>query len=150
MWKGYVCKGERRHDEAVTLGVGTVTVLIRVAECVSLALGTYIGVVSHVVDDALQHRGQCHHGVSASAVDGLVWFLKKQWEKLKINTQGKNLKINKMCKNKKKRRRKESIYIQVVTVHSIAHTSFLLGWELLLGKLEHQRLSANFISTVGD
>lgn len=38
-------------------------------------------------------------------------------------------------------------YIQVVTVHSIAHTSLLLGWELLLGKLEHQRLSANLVST---
>lgn len=116
MWKGYVCKGERRHDETVTLGVGTVTILIRVAECVSLAVGTYIGVVSHVVDDALQHRGQCHHGVSASAVDGLVWFLKKQWEKLKINTQGKNLK-NKQNVQKKKKNKKR------VYLHSSSHSA---------------------------
>lgn len=48
-----------------------------VSECVSLAVRTYAGVVSHVVDDALQHRGQRHHGVGASAVDGFVRFLKK-------------------------------------------------------------------------
>lgn len=47
------------------------------SECVSLAVRTYAGVVSHVVDDALQHRGQRHHRVGASAVDGFVWFLKK-------------------------------------------------------------------------
>lgn len=48
-----------------------------VTECVNVAVRTYAGVVSHVVDDALQHRGQRHHGVGASAVDGFVWFLKK-------------------------------------------------------------------------
>lgn len=36
---------------------------------------SYIRVVPHVIDDALKHRRQGHHGVSASAVDGLVWFL---------------------------------------------------------------------------
>lgn len=35
----------------------------------------YVGVVPHVVDDALQHRGQRHHGVSAPPVDGLVRLL---------------------------------------------------------------------------
>lgn len=83
MWKGYVCTGERGHDEAAAQGwEGMVEMSSRVAECVSLAARTYVGVVSHVVDDALQHRGQRHHGVGASAVDGLVWFLKKKWEKL--------------------------------------------------------------------
>lgn len=62
----------------------------RAAECVSLAARTYVGVVSHVVDDALQHRGQRHHGVGASAVDGLVWFLKKKVGKVvDQHTQGK-------------------------------------------------------------
>lgn len=28
-------------------------------------------------------------------------------------------------------------YIEIVTVHSAANTSFLLRWELLLGELEH-------------
>lgn len=50
----------------------------------SLAARTYVGVVSHVIDDALQHGGQCHHGVGASAVDGLVWFLEKKKKKKKV------------------------------------------------------------------
>lgn len=37
--------------------------------------GSHVGVIAHVVDDALQHGGQGHHGVSASAVDGLVRLL---------------------------------------------------------------------------
>lgn len=36
----------------------------------------YIGMISHVIDDALEHRRQGHHGVCASAVDGLVGFLR--------------------------------------------------------------------------
>lgn len=46
---------------------------VEVAECVPD--GSYVGMIPHVIDDALEHRRQCHHGVSASAVDGLVRFL---------------------------------------------------------------------------
>lgn len=42
-------------------------------KCVSYI--SYIGMISHVIDDALQHRWQRDHGVCASAVDGLVWLL---------------------------------------------------------------------------
>lgn len=67
MWKGYVYGGEKGPDEAATQRWAGWWKW-RVAR-------TYVGVVSHVIDDALQHRGQRHHGVGASAVDGLVWFL---------------------------------------------------------------------------
>lgn len=46
---------------------------VEVAECVPDR--SYIGMIPHVIDDALEHRRQGHHGVSASAVDGLVRFL---------------------------------------------------------------------------
>lgn len=44
-------------------------------------------------------------------------------------------------------KKKNYPYVQVVAVHSVAHTSLLLGWKLLFGKLEHQRLSADLVST---
>lgn len=43
--------------------------------------------------------------------------------------------------------RYNNAYIEVVTVDGTAHSPFLLWWQLLLGKLEHQRLSTHLIST---